>query len=85
MQNHELKIEPKYFDAVWSGKKRFEIRKNDRDFKEGDQVTLREYDRHAHEPSESLKYTGRTYIAKIGYMTAFMQRKGYVVFSLDPI
>lgn len=85
MKKHDLKIEPKYFDAVLSGKKRFEIRKNDRDYKEGDQVTLREYDRHASVPSEAFKYTGRAFIAKIGYMTAFMQRKGYVVFSLEPL
>ncbi len=85
MQSHDLKIEPKYFDAVWSGKKPFEIRKNDRDFKEGDQVTLREYDRNASVPSEAFKYTGRTFIAKIGYLTAFQQRKGYVVFALLPL
>lgn len=29
---HELKILPKYFDDIRYGKKRFELRRNDRDF-----------------------------------------------------
>lgn len=37
---HELKILPEYFEAVTSGRKQFEIRKNDRDFKVGDQLIL---------------------------------------------
>lgn len=41
---HELKIAPAAFGAVTSGKKRAEYRLNDRDFKEGDQLHLREYD-----------------------------------------
>ena len=51
MQIHELKISPKYFDDVKSGNKRFEIRKDDRDYKVGDLITLREY--------ENGQYTGR--------------------------
>lgn len=30
--DHELKIYPKYFDAILSGEKTFEIRRNDRGF-----------------------------------------------------
>lgn len=43
MKIHELKILPEYFDAVISGRKRFEIRKNDRDYKVGDQLILKEW------------------------------------------
>lgn len=43
MQIHELKIIPKYFDDIKSDKKRFEIRKDDRDYKVGDLITLKEY------------------------------------------
>ncbi|WP_184722622.1 ASCH/PUA domain-containing protein [Caulobacter sp.] len=44
MNRHELKTWPKYFAAVRSGQKRFEIRRNDRDFKVGDILVLSEFD-----------------------------------------
>lgn len=43
MATHELKITPLYFNQVASGLKKFEIRRNDRDFAEGDQLKLREF------------------------------------------
>lgn len=44
MDVHTLKTWPEYFEAIWSGKKNFEIRKADRDFKVGDCLILLEYD-----------------------------------------
>jgi len=76
MKHHKLKIAPKYFDAVLSGKKLFEIRYNDRDFHEGDTVELLEY------IIELPTYTGRILTRKIGYVCDFAQHPGYVVFSL---
>ncbi|QIW50765.1 DUF3850 domain-containing protein [Lactococcus raffinolactis] len=43
MKTHELKLDTKYFDDVKSGKKDFEIRKNDRDFEVGDILELKKY------------------------------------------
>ena len=40
MVNHELKILPEYYKEVLAGKKKFEIRKNDRNFKTEDQYDL---------------------------------------------
>lgn len=40
---HHLKTKPEYFQAVINGKKPFEIRYNDRGFKQGDRVILEEY------------------------------------------
>lgn len=41
---HDLKIWPNYFSAVRCGDKTFELRNNDRDFRVGDELNLREYD-----------------------------------------
>lgn len=71
---HELKILPEFFKAVRSYDKRFEIRKNDRNFKVGDSILLREWD-------GENGYTGRTYQAEITYITDFAQKYGYVVFG----
>ena len=57
---HDLKIQPQYFNFVEAGLKRFELRKNDRDFKVGDLFILREYDKG--------EYTGRCFIQSIGYI-----------------
>ena len=43
MAEHTLKTWPKPFEAVWEDKKRFEFRQNDRDFKVGDRLVLREW------------------------------------------
>ncbi len=48
---HELKIAPKYFEAVIQRDKMFELRKDDRGFSVNDTVVLREYQEGA--------YTGR--------------------------
>lgn len=40
MTTHTLKIYKKYADAVMSGAKTFEIRKNDRNFKVGDKIVF---------------------------------------------
>lgn len=41
-KHHFLKIETEYFQEIVYGHKKFELRKNDRDFKVGDTFTLRE-------------------------------------------
>lgn len=51
MQIHALKIQPKYFTEVLHGKKKFELRKDDRGYQVGDLVTLQEY--------SNGEYTGR--------------------------
>lgn len=44
MKTHELKTLTGYYQAVKNGTKTFEVRYNDRDFKVGDILILKEYD-----------------------------------------
>jgi hypothetical protein len=76
MKNHELKIDEEYLLAILTGEKTFEIRKNDRDFKTGDIVTLLGYkDGILSRWMPQPQY-------RIGYLTDYEQQAGYVVFSL---
>ena len=43
MEVHYLKTIHQYFSEVEKGNKKFELRKNDRNFKVGDEVYLQEY------------------------------------------
>ncbi len=65
---HELKSWPIYFKPVWSGEKRFEIRINDRDFKTGQYLMLKEYVPEWQETSLARPYTGREIMAVIKYV-----------------
>jgi hypothetical protein len=40
-RQHELKTDPEAFDAVASGAKTFELRRNDRDYQVGDVLVLK--------------------------------------------
>lgn len=73
---HQLKCHPEYFEAVRSGLKTFEIRYNDRDFKVGDGIRLREFN-----PTVK-KYTGQDLFVKITYISGFKQKNGYVVLGI---
>ena len=53
MKTHELKTWPEFFKLVWSGDKPFELRKDDRAFRAGDTLWLREY------ILRENRYTGR--------------------------
>ena len=79
MKIHELKILPEYFDAVRSGDKRFEIRKNDRDYHSGDILRLKEWD--------GQQYTGEELDALVRYIyygiDEYGLAEGYCIMSID--
>ncbi len=60
---HDLKTWREPFEAVWTGRKRYEIRRNDRNYQVGDLLRLREWDQRAEE------YTGRIVTVEVRYMT----------------
>jgi ASC-1-like (ASCH) protein len=53
---------PEYFEAIKSGKKRFEIRAADFKIREGDTLVLEEWD------PKTKSYTGRKIKKKVGYV-----------------
>lgn len=73
--NHELKIQPEFFQAIADRKKTFEVRRNDRNFKVNDVLILREF----HDGA----YTDRSLSAQIIYMTGYFQLPGYVVLGIS--
>lgn len=84
---HELKTAGTAWDAVASGQKRFEVRKNDRFYQRGDHVRLRKL---------AASGTGMVYatpepaplLFEIGWILQGPQygvESGYVVFQLEPL
>jgi hypothetical protein len=60
---HELKSHPRPFNSILAGHKKHDLRTNDQDFLEGDEILFREWD------PDMQRYTGRHLIATITYMT----------------
>lgn len=62
---HELKCWPQFFDAIAGGRKRHDLRRaDDRRFRVGDTLRLREFD------PDLQKYTGREQLVEITYITS---------------
>lgn len=57
---HTIKIAPKYLNAVVAGQKKAELRKNDRNYKVGDVLLLKEW-KHG-------RYTDREWAAVVTYV-----------------
>jgi len=79
MKTHELKSWIEYFEPVFNEIKTFEIRKNDRDYKVGDRLMLKEYD------PDFGGYTGRYCFRTITYILSenpFIELNDYVILSL---
>lgn len=76
---HELKILPEYFYLVRCRIKTFEIRKNDRDFKEGDMLALNEW-------NTDNGYTGNSILVGVDYILSDPQyvKEGYVIMGISP-
>lgn len=84
MTTHELKIWPQWYEEVASGKKTYEIRKDDRGYKVGDVLVLQEF-RHG-----VGEYTGRQVVRGIVHISrgddaeSFGLKDGYCVLGLKP-
>lgn len=79
-REHELKTWPRFFAALLAGTKTFEVRPDDRGFRVGDSLHLREW----HPRRE--RYTGRECWATVSYiLTGFGVADGHVAMALKKI
>lgn len=79
---HDLKTWPEYFEATWSGRKPWELRKNDRGYQPGQVLRLREW-----EPLRQA-YTGRVIVADVVYVLfggVFGLPEDYCIMTLSEV
>ena len=80
MSTHELKSWPSQFQAMWTGLKRAEFRRDDRGYEVGDLLELREWD-----PS-GQQYTGFQLTARVMHLLRGPELEvpaGFVVLSIE--
>ena len=80
MTIYELKTWKEYFEEVFMGRKTFEVRENDRGFKKGDILILKEWD------NEKQEYTGRSMARCVSYVLhggQFGIEEGFVVMAIQ--
>lgn len=79
-KTHYIKCEERFFKEVETGQKTFEVRKNDRDYREGDDIVLREYDK------ELRELTGRELRVNIIYFLDNYPgiEPGYCILGIEP-
>jgi hypothetical protein len=80
---HDLKTWPVPFQASWVGDKPWEFRRNDRDFQERDEVTLKEWD----PAQQGGEYTGREIEGFIRFIirgpSPFGIPDGFCIFTVE--
>lgn len=79
---YELKTWPREFEAAADGRKRFEYRRNDRDFRVGDVLLLREWS------PLSVDYTGAQMAVRVTFILFGPDHgvpDGFVVMSIDTV
>ena len=81
MARHDLKILPEHFQAVWDGRKRAELRKDDRGFEVGDILALREWNGEA--------YTGSGIAVRVTHILRncpeYGLADGFCILSIKPL
>ncbi|MCK4706135.1 MAG: DUF3850 domain-containing protein [Gammaproteobacteria bacterium] len=88
MEQHELKKDPQVFSDSWAGLKTFEIRLNDRDYRIGDVLILKETASTGEEMKNGapLEYTGRQLTRRVDYiLDGYGLNEGWVIMSTSAI
>lgn len=79
---HELKVWPEFFKQLFNNSKKFELRKDDRGFKTGHYLVLREWD-----PTTEA-YTGRVVVRRVTNILRgglFRLPEGMCIMSLERV
>lgn len=80
MKTHIIKCEEPFFDDIITGQKKFEIRFNDRNYQEGDQILLRAW-------HPETGYDGGFIYVEILYVLTAKQfpglKSGYVCMTIE--
>jgi hypothetical protein len=82
---HELKTWPEFFNAVWSGDKKFELRADDKSpsYTVGQYLALDEFD------PATQQYTGRWFVVRVTYLlrgpSQFGLPAGVVVMAIEVV
>lgn len=81
MTVHELKCWPEFFGALFAGDKRAEVRRNDRDYKAGDYLELKEWD------PRTGKFTGQrlSFLVTAAWDLSLVGCSGFVELDLRPL
>jgi len=78
---HYLKIERPFADAVCDGRKRFELRRNDRGYNTGDTVRF-----HCVDKGEEVTHAINSHLYRIIYcLNGFGLRESFVVFGIEEV
>ena len=77
---HSLKTEKVHFINVIEGRKTFEVRKNDKEYRVGDLIALNEWDK------DKQRYTGNSCICYIDFILNDDNycKEGYVILNIKP-
>lgn len=85
---HKLKCHSEYFHKVKGGLKNFEIRKDDRNYCEGDELLLEEFVPEKDRMGNEGYYTGHICHRRVDYILRggkFGLEEGYVILSLSKV
>lgn len=80
---HDLKVWPEFWQAVYRGEKAFELRRDDRGYRVGDELRLREWD------PRGGDYTGNALTRHVSYICRDMPQwglePGYAILGLSVV
>jgi uncharacterized protein YqfB (UPF0267 family) len=82
IKTHHLKAWPEFFDELLCGRKTFEIRKNDRNYQEGDYLVIKEWNPDTKEYTHAIALTFE--VTSIMCGSRFGLAFGWCIMSIRP-